>query len=764
VPATGLPAKRSAGGRITRLLVPIFFLSGASSLVYQVVWQRLLTLHYGVGSVSITLIVSVYMLGLGLGALLGGALSERLRRGLVAYCAIELAIAAFGAFSPAFLSLLGRFTAGAGYAVSLLAMFAFLLVPTLLMGATLPLLVKVWNAVARDFLRSVSLLYFANTLGASLGALATAYGLITFLGLDGAVHCAAALNVLLAVAVLALAQAAPQAGPPPGAARPPHAPPLSLPDAPARPVGSGLGGRVYPLVFASGFLAIAYEVVWLRMLGVLIKSSPYAFATSLSVYLLGIALGSYAIERVLRRRRDASPLALFFACQFLTGVAVLALVAAFTRLAAAGALAGPVQASFEAELHPASWRPAELARVFVWPVYFQLVPTLLIGASFPLLASLALPRPDREGATVGRVYFANTMGNLFGGAVAGFVLLEWLGTERALLCLASVHVLMPLLAPRRTGTALAARTLLPVCALAAGIALAPRAGELYRVVHRPPGPGFTTYLEEGVDAVVATFERGPEVTNYINGLVHGGRPDPSFAVETLEALAVAPSAARVLIIGFGTGTITETLLHSREVERVTLVELSRTLLRNLEKLAVFRRILADPRLEVVYDDGRRHLLRNDVRYDLVLMDPLRTTTAYSNNLYSLEFFELVSRRLTPCGVFMVWTDDPSRVPRTAATAFAHAAYYALSDRAGFVLASSCPFSRDDAHLRRLLVAQPEQQRGWLARWMRVLAPERQREALLSDPRGEGINRDLEPRSEYHLGGRLSLFSGRGDGG
>jgi spermidine synthase len=189
------------------------------------------------------------------------------------------------------------------------------------------------------------------------------------------------------------------------------------------------------------------------------------------------------------------------------------------------------------------------------------------------------------------------------------------------------------------------------------------------------------------------------------------------------------------------------------VRHVTLVELSRTLLENLAEIPLFRSILADPRLEVVHDDGRRFLLHTEARYDLVLMDPLRTTTAYSNNLYSLEFFRLIARHLTDCGVLLLWTDDALVVPRTAATAFPRVALYPLSTDAGFVLASACALSRSEERLWGALGAAPPAERPALARWLLPLRPALERDELLRLTAGHRINRDFEPVSEYYLGPR-----------
>jgi len=179
---------------VTSLLSFIFFFSGASAIIYQVAWQRILTTYYGVGAISIVLIVSVYMAGLGIGSLLGGFLAERVKNKISLYFVVELLIGCFGVISLPFLDFLGRSTAGSSYLVSFFCMFMFLSFPTFLMGITLPLLTKIFNHVVRNFLNTVSLLYFVNTIGAAVGALLASYIFITFWGLDNAVYIAVATN------------------------------------------------------------------------------------------------------------------------------------------------------------------------------------------------------------------------------------------------------------------------------------------------------------------------------------------------------------------------------------------------------------------------------------------------------------------------------------------------------------------------------------------------------------------------------------------
>jgi predicted membrane-bound spermidine synthase len=181
----------------------LFFLSGCSALIYQVMWQRLLFTVFGVDINSITIVVSVFMFGLGLGGMAGGYLADAWpERALLLYVAIEVCIAMFGFFSPYIINTLGDTCAGSGHLVTVAASFLALAVPTLLMGATFPILVMYINRYKRNIGDSVGGLYFSNTLGGAMGAALSGFVLLYFVGIAGAVNAAAALNLIVAVVAL----------------------------------------------------------------------------------------------------------------------------------------------------------------------------------------------------------------------------------------------------------------------------------------------------------------------------------------------------------------------------------------------------------------------------------------------------------------------------------------------------------------------------------------------------------------------------------
>ena len=732
---------------MTSFLAFIFFFSGFASLMYQIAWQRLLTLHYGVGAISITLIVSVYMFGLGVGGLVGGVLAERIRDKLTLYFGIQLLLALFGFVSVPFLDFIGERTAGSSYVLSLWYMALFLMVPTVLMGMTLPLVTKIFNRFVEDFLTTVSYLYFLNTVGAACGALFASYLFISFYGLHAAVYCAAAIDIVLAALILRVRfLPVPEAN---------HQQELDLPN---QADSEGLLGRLaYPVVFVTGFLAIGYELVWLRVIGVLVKASPYAFSTTVAVYLIGVGVGSFGVTRLWSRKSVAETRNLFFLLQFFVGLYVATAFIGYYYLTSYTPLAAVTRASFSSLLHPAFVLPSVMSMnqflhvVFIlvdvafWPLVFVFVPTVLMGASFPLIVYLSQVEEGKEGKTVGLASFFNIGGNVLGGILTGFVLLPIIGTSSTLLLFVAIGVLFGLFVTQVSGRQLRVGPKIgfAVTLLVVTLVLFPKGNRLYAVMHEAPKEGFETFIEEGRDGVVVTQQKQDTTYNYINGLGHGGRPGYGFYFEAIEGLSLARQVENVLIIGFGTGSTTEMILKMDQVKKVTIVELNEAVLRNMEKIPLFAELLGEERVEVIVEDGRRFLSRSDEKFDLIQIDALRASTSYSNNLYSRQFFELASEHLNEGGVFMVWTEEFRVIPKTLLAAFQHVRVYDF-----FCLASNVVLVRKDEVRAGLLSNFSPAERATIASQGTYVGDERFIEAVTV---GYSINEDWRPVTEYYLG-------------
>ena len=734
----------------TQLLAAVFFASGFAGLVYQVAWQRIPTIPLGVGAISTTLIVSVYMLGMGIGSLIGSKIADRTRAPYRLYALIEALLGIAGFASVPILGTLARLTAHMTPATAFLCSFLFLCFPTILMGITLPLLTAIFNRLTGNFTSSISRLYFLNTLGAFVGALLTGYVCVPLIGLDGSIYAASGLDCALSILILA-----------------------------ARPAGTQSSGATadlcnservlnatvilpYCLAFIAGFLAIGYEILWYRIIGILVKDSPYAFSTILAMYLLGIAIGSAGIRHYLARNPESDPKGIFYAIQFFIGVTVLLSFLGYYYMSGHGPLRWFTEWSFSADAHPSldvlhgiTIRNLYLLiDVFIWPIFFLFVPTVLMGAGFPLVASAAFSSTKRAGSAAGLTYFFAIFGNALGGLATGLALLPWVGTEATFFAFSIVGLLFGIL-PDASGTHKARRRIRRAAAAAlilmVGL-LFPRAGELYARMHKPPFEPVETIFTEGLDAVVLTYVNGEYVRNFVNGQGHGYRPGPIFYAEALEALSLAPSPAKVLVIGFGAGSATEAALIADGVQQVTTVELCESVVRNLRQVPSLHGIFSNSKLRLVIDDGRRFLQRNQNRYDVILMDPLRTTTAYSNNMHSRQFFALARNRLSPDGILMVGgVTNGLIISRTLLEEFAHVRTYP-----DFSVASNRALGNNEARFEKLLESFKPEMRSWVREFRKgALEGDALRRAVSAwEP-----NDDWHPRSEYFLGTELQRLVG-----
>jgi spermidine synthase len=739
------------------LLCSIFFFSGLSALIFQISWQRLLTVYYGVGMVSITLIVSVYMLGLGFGALFGGWLAEKSLNHIRLYFWVELMVAIIGALSFPCIMAIGQLTATSPYLYSLIFKIPLLLIPTIFMGMSLPILVKVFTQILPNFTRALSILYFVNTLGASIGALVGSYVLISFLGIHWAIYIAAAINFFLALTILITSKIYKT-----------KIRKLSKILHPKLRVISPISYYAHWIVFITGFLAIGYEIIWFRVIGVLIKASPYSFSSILAVYLLGIAIGSFVIGHWTSKLTIRDKVKIFYFLQAALGLSVAILFIGYYYLTKYSPLGELTAISFLQPVHP----PAHflffdhhinsIARflrfiflsgtVLIWPLFFVLIPTLFIGASFPLITSLAVNNKSGIAWTTGRIYFFNILGNVLGGLATGFLLLPFLGSEPTLLLFILIGLLfaLPLLEKKSILTGYV--PLLLTVALIFGTF--PRKSELYSVMHTRP-EGYTQYFEEGLDGIVMTYINNDNtVLNYINGDSHGGRPGYSFYVQVIEAINCARKAENILVIGYGTGSITEGALKIPGVKKVTVVELNSTLLKNLEKIPLFRKLLNDQHLNIVLEDGRRFLNNQQAKYDLIFLSPLRTTTAYSNNLYSKQFYELLLSSLSPTGIVSTWTNEDTVIFKTLASVFQHIRLYTTNDTA-FFLASPLPLEEQDKN-RLIPLASSFNNEDWnnihsTGQKYKIISGE----SLLKYTQSAPINQDWHPVTEYFIGLRFS---------
>ncbi len=728
------------------LLGLAFFLSGAAALVYQVVWQRILTLHTGIGVVSVALIVASFMAGLGLGSHLGGALSARLRplTALRLFAFVELGVGVFAAVScrvyhdgfGAFAAVLYRTTMG-----SALAHFAAFLLPTTLMGMSLPLLVKATVREAGSASRVIGALYGVNVLGAATGAWLAPWVLVRYLGMEGAVLVGAGANLAAAVAALLVGQRRTLAASGPAESEAP---------ASAR---AGSPMRLWLLLYGlSGFIALSLEIAWFRLMDVGVKSTAYTFGTVLSLYLLGLGTGSLVGGR--RAARLERPLEAFLDFQLLllacSGGALALLVALPPQTPVYGWLFEYWRQ--EPFFHlGADWNVASLTRLYgLLPFALFGAPTVLMGLSFGALQRAVQDDPATSGRKVGLLQAANIAGCTAGSLVTGLFLLERLGTAGTLRLLVAAGGIAFLLV--RAHASRASRGLWTRAAALGLVLLALPSNEaLWKRLHGITAPRPPAFIGEDASAVSAIFPgEGERWRVTVNGLPHSWLPFEGIHTLLGAVPAVIHAAPEeIAVIGLGSGETAWAVACRQETRRVRVFEIAasqKDLLRAVARIAPFAalvELLQDPRVTLEVADGRQALTREERRYDVIEVDALHLTGAGSGNLYSVEFFELCARRLKPGG--LLCSQKPSRrVGLTFAQALPH-----VLDFGNMVIGSNQPIAIDvaawEARLRSAGVARrfdAEALAGISARLEAAAPGDR-------NPRPRvGFNRDLFPRDEF----------------
>jgi len=725
-----------------------FFLSGASALIYQTAWQRMIAIFGGSDSITAALVVGAFLLGLGLGSLWASIFVDRCARrtAVFLFAACELGIGLSGMLSPAYFQdvLLGLLAPwAAGRIVVFGAAFAGMLLPTLLMGLSLPLLARGVVVDIETSAQRIGSLYAVNTLGAALGAFAAGLWAIGTFGFEAAIFGAAAINLAVGAAAAAAACFT---------AREPHQSTV--------PKDTTLLGAVprrvwewCALVFVSGFLIIALEIVWFRVVGVIAKGNVYTFPIVLGTFLAADAVGiTIGIRWV---RRIVSPVRFFIGLQ--TAVGLYSLLSMSALLAALGAWPLSDMLQGQGQLGSPLWKM--LAVIGVTAV-LVVPPALLLGMSFPIVQKAIQQDPALVGQRVGLIQLSNIVGNAAGSLVTGLVLLHYFGTSGTLRLIGGIALAVTLLlffvkasAWSRTG------------ALAAGLALFvfvilfPANGPFWKLVHQVPYSISTVHAEDRTGVALVRMDQQARL--YVFGHSQSHLPFQPYHV-LLGAVGplVHPSAKSVLVIGSGLGATPYAAGLPPSVEEVRVVELVEPVYQVQEMLlaegrnAGLQDLRLDPRYTWISGDGRRDLATGNRVYDVIESDAILPRTAGSGLLYSREFFELVRSKLAPGGLAVQWAPTP-RTVSTFVSVFPHVL---LLKPLNVLLGSEQPISFEPAILRarleepeikaRLAAAQlsPEDVAAWASSLGEQWGPTTPRTPM-------PVNTDLFPRDEYYLNNR-----------
>lgn len=648
------------------LLLVLFVVSGVCALVYEVVWFQLLQSVIGSTAVSLGLLLAAYMGGMCIGSLALPRFVPARHHPLRVYAALEAGIGVIGALALIVVPLVGRlYTAAAGPVFGSVFMRGVvcaicLLPPTILMGATLPAVAR-WITATPRGVSWMGLLYGANTVGAVIGGVLAGFYLLRLYDIGTATAVAALLN--LAIAAIAL-QASRRA-----------APLLLSADAASR-AGSppARAWAVYIVIALSGAAALAAEVIWTRLLSLLLGATVYTFAMILAVFLSGLGVGSAVGAWVARRsRRPQQALAL---CQLLqiVGVGWAALMIAVVL----------PNWPLNADQVESAWLTMhlDLTRV-LWAVFPA---SLLWGASFPLAIAAVAERGLDSGRLVGRIYAANTIGAIAGSLAFSLILIPALGTRvshQLLVALSALAAVIAFLSRPRgasVGTGASTRATpesvrarrVSRSGAAAALGLAVLVGSQLpgvpgrlvafgRRVAESHGDVDLLYVGEGVNSSIAISRVAPSGATqfHVAGRVEAStRPRDMRLQRMLGHLPaiIHGDPHSVLVVGFGAGITAGSLIVHPGIERMIVCEIEPLIPRITSQYfrAENHDVLRDRRVSLAYEDARSFLVSSSERFDVIASDPVHPRVRGAASLFTREYFETLRDHLNPGGVVSQW--------------------------------------------------------------------------------------------------------------
>lgn len=717
-----------------RLIYLLFFISGLASLIYEIIWGRQLVLIFGSTTNSLIATISAFLGGLALGSLIAGKFVDQLRprQLLLGYSILELGVGLTALLSPFLFSKIKIFYSfysdGTSVTLSLLLIkfiltSSVILVPTTLMGATLPFLVRFLQSQELPGL-VLSRLYTTNTFGGVIGVLFAGFISIELFGLNQSLIIAATLNLLVSIVSLAIPTTKDQK--------------INLKSAPLKfnstLILALLGFSI------SGFISIAYQILWTRVLTPTMGTMIYAFSGILAFYLFGIAFGSFLYPTF--RRILPSPTITFGFLQLSIGLTAL-----FSTLV----------------LHKVTYEaPLELAtRLFL--------PTLFFGLTFPATISL-INQPQATGKTIGLSYAVNTIGAILGGYLASFFLIPYIGSTQSIVLLSIINFAMAFVfISIDQSSSWQKLTLLPVSffLLTSTYLITNKSNRLLPFATDIP------ILESKIqkvpylfleDDVASVFAKSQSQHNQPLLVIDGVPTTHRVSLTKYMAhlpITLHPNPKEVLIIAFGMGnTYRSSLKHHLKTTAIELVpSVPKTY-----KLFHTDNLLNSPLGKVIINDGRNFAFLTHNKYDIVIIDPPPPfNTAGSTVLHSKEYYQDLTKNLNPGGLVNQWIyayssrqDDISMAIRTFIEVFPYSYAVQKKDSLGgiFMLGSLSPI--DTKNLKSLLKNPvvfndlQEFKDTYVSPDLEPLEIIGDRDSLLKVLKNYPLITDTHPRTEYYL--------------
>lgn len=656
------------------LLLYLFcFISGATGLIYEVIWEKYMTLFFGASAYSQAAVLTTFMAGLGLGSFLVGRYADVARSRLLLYSGLELVIGLYALVFPFFLDLAEHcYTgvldndSGRGFVllVKFVLSFLIMVVPAMMMGGTLPVLARIFIHRLSDCGRQLAILYFVNTLGAVVGCLVAGFVLIGAFGFKGSMYLAAAANIAIGLIVLLIRNST---------GEPVDDSSVRAVREVTRPAFRGDPVKWFLFAaFLTGLASMIYEVAWIRVLSNMLGSSTYSFAMMLAVFISGIAFGSLLISAFIDRFRDIA--AVVIGLEFLLILSIGATLPLYNRVPYVFHLFSNALQHTDGTFYVFAGLKAILCAIVMF------LPTLFSGMVLPVLGIATLTDATQVGRRIGSLFAFNILGTIVAAGVTGIVLIPLIGTRRTIDIgiLANLTIILVFLAflvsrPVKLRRLMAGAAILITAITVFGVPGFNRhlflASE-FRHTSRLRFDNFghyarlhsehdrILYFNEGLTATVAvTEEENGNRVIYINGKADATSKGDLMTQVLLGHLGnlLKPDPERVLVIGLGSGTTAYAASIPRSVKVVDIVELSDDVVTAQPFFdSVNHDILNNHKAEIFIDDAKTYLNLNRTNYDVIVSEPSNPWIAGIGNLFSTEFYQQVYDSLTDDGVFVQW--------------------------------------------------------------------------------------------------------------
>jgi spermidine synthase len=703
------------------LMLACFFISGTTGLVYEVLWTRMIVEIIGSSPFSVTIVLTVFMAGLGFGSYIAAKTIDRIKRPeniIRLYGFLELGIGLYCLVLPLLLSLFKPI-----YSILYNRLFAhfftynlftfvgcavLLIIPVTFMGATLPALSRFFVTTLSKVGTHVGRLYGLNTIGAAAGSLLCGFWLINLLGVWGVLALAIALNAGIGIVciIISIKQAG-KIAVPEELERPLKTAKVSKPSKEKfhSPSVDSVYVRSALIIFAiSGFCSMAYEVLWTKLLGLLVGPTTYSFTIVLVTFISGLALGSLFFGWLGDRTKNA--ITLLLSTQIAAALAALL----FSQVI------GNSQIFFARLIYIFQDNFARLYFMQGTILFgFMFMTTFCLGAAFPLVGKIFTRSLENTGKSIGYAYAINSIGAVLGSFCAGFILIPFLGKENSIrlvvgIQLAAAFLIWAIIA-RKQNASMVRRAFIAVPVFI-GITLMfyfPRWDHVmlsmgkYHRFDRPEilkmgwmqslfswedlFPDLKSekllFYGDGIGGFTTVLESTGLMGDVNYNLCNSGKPDASSTrdMDTQTLLAHFPllfhaAPKDVLVIGLGSGITAGEILHY-PVNRLDIVEINEQVVHASDYFIPWNNhVLTDPRTNLIVQDGRAHLELSEQRYDLITSEPSNPWMAGIAALYTKDFFDLVTAKLKPNGIFVQWIpayqmdwESFTLIGRTFASAF-----------------------------------------------------------------------------------------------